>query len=638
MKAKLPKVLEPGLAPVKRLMPAIWAIIVLILLAYIPAFDADFVNWDDEEYVINNSDIRSFENFREIISKPVQGNYHPLTMLSLAFNYSLTGLDASSYHVLNILLHIVNSLLVFFFILRLTRDRFWLAFIVALLFGLHPLHVESVAWVSERKDLLYSCFFLGGLLYYLKYLDQKKIKYLFAVFLLFTLSVLSKPAAVIFPVVLLAIDFYKERLRSVKTYIEKIPFLILSIIIGLATMQAQSDVGSTIFADQFGLAERVLFATYGIMMYILKAIWPVSLCTFYPFPDVANEFPAVYLLSPLILLILVIVFFKSVKQHRLLSFSILFYLVNLALVIQLIPVGNAVIADRYAYLPLIGFFIIPAYYFQRWFEKNNNKLNLIMILLLVVSSLTMLVLTYKQASTWKNGKTLWDQALKVSPSSRAFVNRGLLYKKAGNLQKAFDCYSSAINLGTREPDAWVNRGNIYFSQGQYEKAIEDYTICLSLSSINVKAYENRGSAYASLAKPDLAMKDFNEALKLDSTTFSVYANRGMLMMSKGNFDSALYDFNHYLRLTSDPNGEIWSFSGEANFKLGRYEEALNCYIKAIGIRETGLYYLNRSKILFQMKRKKEAYVDALKAVEKGARVDTSYLQILEREIGSNPIY
>ena len=610
---------------------AMVSIIFMVILAYYPALDAGFVNWDDEDYVVNNSDIRSFDNFREIISRPVQGNYHPVTMLSLALNYKISGLDASSYHILNVILHIINSLLVFFFILRLSQRKFWLAFIVSLLFALHPLHVESVAWISERKDLLYSCFFLAGLIFYLNYLDQNKVRYLLPVFLLFILAVLSKPAAVIFPIVLLAVDFYKGRLGLLKTYLEKVPFILISIFIGLITMRAQADAGATVFAEQFVLAERLLFAGYGIMMYIQKAFWPLSLCAFYPFPDISSGFPALYWFSLLIVFVLAMIFIKTRKNHPLLSFSILFYFLNLSLVLQLIPVGNAVIADRYAYLPIIGVFIFPAYFFQKWVERNHNKVSLLMFLIISLSAIAMMILTFRQASTWKDGKSLWDQAIKVSPSSRAYVNRGLLYKKAGNLEKAFQCYTSAINLGTREPDAWVNRGNIYFSKGQFENAILDYNTCLSLSSVNINAYENRGAAYASLQKPDLAMQDFNVALSLDSTSQSVYANRAMLKMSKSEFDSALLDFNKYLSLGADPSGEIWSFSGEANFKLGRFEEALICYNNALSIRETGLYYLNRSKILYQLSRRKEAYADALKAVANGMNVDPAYLQRLERE-------
>ncbi len=607
----------------------IFSLIVSILFAYIPVFQADFVNWDDDDYVLNNQSITSISNFQEIVSNPVQGNYHPITMLSLASNYAISGKDATSYHIVNLLLHIINTLLVFIFVLALNKQKLWMAFIVALLFGIHPLHVESVAWVSERKDLLYSMFFISGMIVYSRYLEQRNFILLGGVFVFFVLSLLSKPAAVIFPVVLLSIDFYKGTLNKVRTYFEKIPFLAMSVLMGLLTLQGQSNEGATVFAQIFSFSDRFLFACYGVMMYLVKTIYPVGLCAFYPFPEFSQGIPSAYYIAPIVVVLLVLIFLRSLRTNKLFSFAILFYLVNLSLVLQLIPVGNAVIADRYAYLPLMGIFLIPGFYYQKWIEGRNGKLSSPALITLVIVSLFLMRMTYTQASTWKNGERLWDQALKVSPSSRAYVNRALLYKKAGNINKAFECYNKAISLGTKEPDAWVNRGNIYFSNKEYERAIEDYSQCLALSSINIKAYENRGAAYASIGKPELALLDWNMALKLDANSAATYANRAMLMISTNKYEDALLDFNRYLSLTSDPNGEIWSFSGEANFKLGNYTEALNCYNQALSIRETGIYYLNRSMILFQLDRKQEAYEDALKAVQLGAKIDPAYLRSLE---------
>lgn len=606
----------------------IFIIIAFSVLAYLPVFNAGFVNWDDEDYVVNNKLIESFSNFNQILTEPVQGNYHPLTMLSLALNYSISGKTPLSYHIFNLLLHIINSILIFYFVLRLSKSGLWMAFIVALLFGIHPLHVESVAWVSERKDLLYAFFFISGMIVYLLYIEERKMVLLFLVFLLFALSLLSKPAAVIFPMALLALDFYKDRLRSAKVYFEKVPFFLLAVLFGLLAMHGQSEAGATELAQTFSLPNRLLFASYGIMMYLVKTIWPLQLCTFYPFPEVSNSLPVMYYFSLLFLALLIYVLIKSYKNNRLVAFALIFYLINLALVLQLLPVGNAIIADRYSYLPLVGIFIIPGFYFQRWIDKNNGKLSFIMLLILLLSSAALVTLSYQQSTTWKNGATLWDHAIKISPSSRAYVNRGLLYKKSGNMEQAFNCYNRAIELGTKEPDAWVNRGNVYFSRKQYELAIQDYNQCLALSAINLKAYENRAASYATLGNVEMALADFSRALNLDSTSTSSFANRGMLYMSTARYVEAINDFNHFLKLKADPNGEIWSFSGEANFKIARYEEALNCYSQALQIRETGLYYLNRSKILFQLKRKKEAYTDAMKSIQLGMQPDPAYLKSL----------
>ena len=621
--------------PVLKKQNLFWFIAVLaiaITITYLPVFNAGFVNWDDEDYVVNNSSIQSLTNFKEIISQPVQGNYHPLTMYSLAVNYAMSGTNATSYHAFNLILHIINSILVFFFVIRLGHFGIWIAFAVALLFGVHPLHVESVAWVSERKDVLYSLFFLSGMISYLTYVEKRKWIFLMPVFLFFILSLLSKPAAVIFPLVLLCIDYFKNRINQFGTNLEKVPFLLMSVLMGLLSMHGQKSAGATLYAESFSFFERLLFACYGVMMYAVKTVFPAGLCAFYPFPDPGSTFPSLYYVAPVFSLIILLVLIKTIRSNKIIAFGILFYLLNLLLVLQLIPVGNAVIADRYAYLPILGLLILIGYFINKYLFDSRAKTNFIFALGLAIISIVMMRISYTQARTWKSGESLWDQSIKVAPSSRAYVNRGLLYKKAGDPERAFECYSNAIAIGNREPDAWVNRGNIYFSRRDFGNAIKDYNQCIALSKVNVKAYTNRGAAYASIGQPEKALDDFNTALSLDSNSHSAYEKRGMLMMSKESYDDAIKDFRSYLKINTDPDPEIWSFMGEAYFKINKFVEALNCYDEALKINQTGLYYLNRSLILFQLNRKKEAGGDAIKALEKGQNINQEYL----KSLGINP--
>jgi hypothetical protein len=231
---------------------------------------------------VKNTSIHTPAKIHKIISEPVSGNFHPLTMLSLAVDYWISKGNPKWFHFVNVLIHLFNLILVFIFIYKLSGNKKWIACITALLFAIHPLHVESVAWISERKDLLYSAFFLGGLLIYLNYLNKKSLITLGSVFLLFVFSLLSKPAAVIFPVVLLVIDYFNERLDQKQTYIEKIPFFILSVLFGLITIKIQKEFEATGMLS-FSLFQRFLFANYGIMMYLVKTIFPIRLCAFYPF-------------------------------------------------------------------------------------------------------------------------------------------------------------------------------------------------------------------------------------------------------------------------------------------------------------------------------------------------------------------
>src|SRR4030095_6286051 len=221
-----------------------------------------------------------------------QGNHHPLTMISLAVNFAISKDAAWSYHLFNLIFHLINCILVYRLALLLSKNNSLIALATALLFGIHPLHVESVAWVSERKDVLYALFFIAGHISYTKYIDSGVKKQYWLTLLFVILSLLSKPAAVIFPVSLFCIDVFRNRKFSFKLIIEKIPFIIPAIIIGLITTNAQKTVGAT-GEEYFGLAKNILFGFYGILMYFVKMILPVKLSAFYPFPPLNEKLSVV---------------------------------------------------------------------------------------------------------------------------------------------------------------------------------------------------------------------------------------------------------------------------------------------------------------------------------------------------------
>ncbi len=609
-----------------------WMIIFSVLLAFIafaPVFKADFVNWDDPDYVGNNKAIQSLSNFKEIVTTPVQGNYHPLTMLSLAMNYAISAKDAKSYHVVNVLLHLLNVILVFFFVYRISGRKQWMAFVTALLFAIHPLHVESVAWVAERKDVLYSLFFLAGLIYYLRYLEKRSVLNLSIVLLLFVLSLLSKPAAIIFPIVLLAIDYFYDRLKNTGTYIEKIPFLVFSVIFGLLTLHGQSLAGAvddgTIFSFQF----RFFFGFYGIMMYLVKAIVPLGLSTFYPFPPVNNSLPVIYYISPFVTLLLAVIFIRTFRRNKVIAFGILFYLINLALVLQFIPVGSAVIADRYTYIPLIGIFMIAGFYFQKWMDSNSGKNAPAAIALLVAVSFILSLLTYKQASTWKNSASLWDHAISVAPSSRAYNNRGLIYKKENQYPKAIEMYTMAIKLNKAEKEALVNRGNVYFNEKKYELAIEDYNKCLAIDSLNKLAIENRGAANAAIGNYDLALPDMDRSLRLNPNSVNGYANRAMVHQLLNNHQAAITDFYHHMKITPDENGDIWNAIGVSHLNLGENTKAIESFDKAVKLKENPVFLNNRALASLNSGNNQQAQADVKRLNQLGAAVDPAVLSRLK---------
>ena len=602
-------------------------ILILTLIAFIPVFKAEFVSWDDPDYVTQNQSIRSLGNFKEIVTSPVQGNFHPITMLSLAVNYASSGKNAGSYHVMNLLFHLMNIVLVFFFVFRLSGKKPWIDFITALIFGLHPLHVESVAWVSERKDVLYSFFFLGGLLSYLNFLEKGKYSRLLIVLVFFLLSLLSKPAAVIFPLVLIALDYYYGRL-NLKSLLEKIPFFLLSLLFGILTVQAQSKTGAVAGAGLFPGYFRFFFGFYGIMMYIIKTLLPINLCTFYPFPAVNNALPNEYYISVAFGAALVTGLIFSLRKQKLIAFSILFFLINLLLVLQFMPVGSAIIADRYTYLPLIGIFIIPAFFFQNRVDKNKGKVPSGGFALLAAISIILLVMTYSQAATWKNSATLWDKAISVSPSSKAYTNRGLVYKLNGNNEKAVEMYSQAIKMNKVEKDALVNRGNIYFNTQKYDLAISDYNACLSIDSTDQLALENRGASYGLQGKYDLALRDMDAALRHQPKSANGYANRATILQLLNRHQEAIDDYYRHMKNTPDENGNVWNSMGTSYQALKQQDKAITCFDEALKLNNSAVFYYNRSVSYHALGNNAKAREDAEQSIKLGAKIDPAFLNQL----------
>ena len=603
-------------------------LIVITFIAFLPVFKAGFVSWDDPDYVTSNNYIKSISNLKEIVTVPVQGNYHPLTMLSLALNYSVSGKNAWSYHLVNLLLHLVNIILVFFFIYRLTGKKQWIAFITALLFGIHPLHVESVAWVAERKDVLYSLFFLCGLITYLKYLDNKKITTLLGVAGLFILSLLSKPAAVIFPLVLLSLDYFYGRLKDYRIWLEKIPFFILSLIMGLLTVHAQSLQGAVAQAGAFPVHFRFFFGFYGLMMYFIKTVLPLSLCTFYPFPAINEALPFIYYIAPLFALALIVLLIVTLKKQKLIAFSILFYLINLILVLQFMPVGSAVIADRYTYLPLIGVFIIPAFYFQKWADKNKGKPPMSGIILISFIAIILTVLSFLQASTWKDSATLWDKAIAVAPSSRAYTNRGLAYKVAGDKEKALEMYTKAISINKKEPDALMNRGNIYFDLGKDSLALKDYRKSMTVKKKNPKLFANIGSILGRQEKYDSALYYLNTSMALDSSDKGTYLVRGLCLSKMKKYSESNADYSHYLRMDPE-NDKVISGIGINYQGLKNFRESIIWFEKAIQVNPNeGSYYLDISYSYYSMNDTAKARENVLKAKKLGVVIPEAYKAVM----------
>jgi protein O-mannosyl-transferase len=589
---------------------AIISILALTFWVHSPSFNNELTNWDDDKYVINNGAIKTFD-FQSVVklftdNKYYMGNYHPLTMVTLAFDYSHSDVkpgteespndvvDPFWFHLSNIIFHLLSTLFIYLFGLkvfkRLTPNFYIYATIFfAALFGVHTLHVESVVWVSERKDVLYMMFFVVSLYFYVLYLEktEKPVSFVFLFLSLFTfvLSLLSKGQATSLSITLIAIDFlYKRNLLSVRVILEKVPFIGLSVFFGILAIQAQHYGQAIHSLSEYTFFERIIIASYGYTNYLAKLVIPIRLSAIYPYEWVSGHFPwhaFLYLLPALS--IAGIIVWLIIKNLRPEAFGLLFYTLNIALLLQFIPVGSAIMADRYAYVPSIGYCFLLGWLFAKYAEK---QMVIKQILFFVAGAYLFLlsVLTFEQTKVWRNSVTLWDNVVdKYEIAVVAFNNRGSAKKLLGDLDGAIYDFSQAIKYKPDYKHAIYNRGTAKKDKGDLKGALEDFDLALLLDPNFGEAYHNRGIARDNLNEFKGAIEDYTKALELDPGNFKPYVNRGVSKGKSGDFQGAIDDFNYVLEKDSN-NADAYSNRGLAKNHMQMFNEALEDFGTAIKLR------------------------------------------------------
>jgi protein O-mannosyl-transferase len=632
------------------------AITVITYFAFSPSLKDGITNWDDSDYVTNNAlVVKNKLPLVKIFETPVSDNYHPITILSLALNYRYGKLNTFGYHLVNLIFHLLNTILVFLFVFLLTRRNLMMAAIVSLFFGIHPMHVESVTWISERKDVLYVFFFVAGLITYLRYRETKKnVWYLFT-FLLFILSCLSKGMAVVFPVILLLIDYLKEVRWERRLFVEKIPFFLLSIVFGIIAVKIQQNGQAFNAMKTYTIFQRLIFASYGAVMYIVKLFVPYKLSAYYLYPDIRNHngIPLIFYLPSFILLLItgaLVYFFR--KKEKEIVFGLLFYFVSVALVLQFITVGLAIMADRYSYLSYIGLLFVAAYIINKVWESKSGILMLLkypFIIIVVAGAVLFSLQTYSRTQAWKNSDVLWTDVINKYPDAyMAYYNRGLLYVDEGKYDSAiadfsetikYDSsyvnayyslgliyskynnkqdlamayYTKAIAIDPACAAAYLNRALLYDNYGKGDSAMNDLSEAIKIDPRLAEAYTNRGIGYYNYGKKDLALADFKKAITLDSTVADAYSDRGTLYLNNGETDLALADLNK--AIAHDSSSAICYYNrGLCYEALHQYEKAIADFSKAIELNSSVYYFwLNRSIAESKIGQSEMAKADAIKA-------------------------
>lgn len=523
-------------------------ILLLCILVYYPSLDNAFSNLDDQLQVVENRHIRSLsaENIKNIFTSTTVGMYQPLTSFLNAVVFHFAGLNPTAYHSLGLLLHLFNCILLFVLLKKFVKNDYVLLLLTGI-FALHPMQVESVAWISAMSNLLFTSFYLLAFMAYLKYARTKQGKFYFLSLLLFILSCLSKVSAVSFPLLLLFYDWYESRKLQTSQLLRKIPFFIISIAFGIVAIIFREDAGHLSDLSQvFSLFERVFLISASILFYPLKLLFPFALSAFYPYPELIDgHLPTLYYLSLAALVFVLYLTIKNFKKYPLLGFGMGFYMICISLVIQIIPVGNQLTTDRYIYLPMIGLLLMLSVGLNKLLQWKKWTWVPISILLLALA-----FLSHKRSKVWQDDEILWKDVLSHYPHvAQAWNNLGNLYLEEGDAQKAYKHYNKAIELKPYYADAYSNRGVILSNLGKSQEAIRDFNRALQLRP-HADAYFNLGNELAKIKDFNSAIDNFKLSIELEARP-DAYANRAFAKLNLGKDESALQDLNTAIQL--DPN-------------------------------------------------------------------------------------
>ncbi|HXX81927.1 MAG TPA: tetratricopeptide repeat protein [Thermodesulfovibrionales bacterium] len=654
------------------------AVALLTFAAYLPSLQNGFVSWDDEGYVLHNPQIRSLNAafLRWAFSSFYASNWHPLTWISHALDYAVWGLNPLGHHLTNNILHAINAFLVVLLVVRLLTgyqacklaspqapgksgtlpndfrkrpdfpsphdSRFVLiaAATTGLLFGVHPIHVESVAWVAERKDLLCAFFFLLSTITYTYYLSEVNAnasifstprffnrRYLLTTGF-FILSLLSKPMAVSLPVVLLILDWYPfKRIRSVESFwssvIEKVPFIALSLISSVLTLFAQKTAMQLM--EFVPLPTRMLVAANSLIGYLWNMVLPVNLIPYYPYPKDISLFSLGYFFSIVLAVVISAASVILMRKQKLWLAVWAYYVITMIPVLGIVQVGSQAMADRYTYLPGLGPFLVMGLAVAwasariQTVKTRSPALTRIAVAAAVFLCVPMAYLTVKQIHVWKSSITLWDSVIERTPMgvSIAYTNRGLALMKMGRLDGALEDFNKAIALDPSDYKAYGDRGLVFDQIGQSDKAIEDFDKAIALNPAFYEAYTVRGALFDKMGQIDKAISDFDKAIALNPRFGEAYYNRGVAYGKAGRYKDSLESLSRSIEI--DPyKADVYVSRGVSYALIGQYDRALEDLSRAIELdqRYTDAY-ANRANLYLKTGNKAGAVSDFQKACDLG---------------------
>ncbi len=661
-----PSVKEPPLpsTPGRSAMSTDKRLLIVSLLLTMAAFVAfwqvthcDFVSFDDDLYVTGNRHVQdglTAEGIGWAFTTGHAANWHPLTWISHMIDAQLFGLQPGWHHLVNLLFHLASTVLLFLVLHRMTK-ALWQSAFVAALFALHPLHVESVAWVAERKDVLSTFFWMLTMWVYVSFTARSgSVRYLLLL-LCFALGLMAKPMLVTLPFVLLLLDYWplrrlepkrlpeevrrplsKDKKKGKSTsppakspvqpavsqwtlirplLTEKIPLLVLAALSSIVTYLVQHHGGAMKSLEALPLSARMANAFVSYITYMVKMVWPTNLAVFYPHPGSRPLWQV--LVSIVLLIALTVLAIRGARKHPYGAVGWLWYVGTLVPVIGVVQVGNQALADRYTYVPLIGLFIIVAWaapeLLKKWPDQKEATISLSALCLLCL-----FLVSWRQVGYWRNSIALYDHALGVTDRNSVIHNdRGEAYNGLANYPQAIADFDRAIEINPNYGGAYNNRGVAYNGLANYPQAIADFDRAIEINPELGEAYNNRGVAYNRLANYPQAIADLNRAVQINPRFWEAYDNRGTVYGRLGDYPQAIADFDRAIEI-NPRYGEAYYNRGTVYGRLGNYPQAIADFDRAIEINPRyGEAYYNRGAAYGRLGNREHAIDDLRTAARLG---------------------
>ncbi|MBN8680613.1 MAG: tetratricopeptide repeat protein [Chitinophagales bacterium] len=599
----------------------LWAVVltVVTVMAYYISLDNGFMVFDDDKAIRYNNLIKN-PTFRGLFMANNLGMYAPITWCGYALVYALAGESASAFHTFSLLLHI-GCVLSVFTLMRMLQSRAEVAFFTALLFALHPMQVEATSWIAGQSALTFSLFYLLSLMAYVQWQNSQRALFFGLSIVAFLLSVLSKSAAVTLPVLLLALDWYKNGTVTLKNVLAKAPYFVVSLIFGLYTFSTREAEGHdlVVSSSAYNLFDRFLMVCHSLLFYPVKLLLPFKLSIFYPMQKTDGVWSIDYYLAPLALAAIGWAAWKYGRRDRVIGLAALWYLIPLAVMLPYVSVGTFEMrSDRYVYISSVGFFLLLVYLAQRIPAEIRRGA-------LIGMALLFGFLTLERSQVWNNEVSVFRDCVDKYPDA-PLCNCNLAYGELLNLEfePSVQHYTKALALDPSYVEAYNGRGQAYFQLKKFPEAFSDFDNAIKAGIVTPKLFLNRGKCHVILSRPAEAIPDLAKSLELEPRNPETWYFKAVAEGKTGDLAGALKDYSKAIELNPQ-YVEALVNRGLMYFNEQKYDEAIADYTSALSVRPDIIIARNNRAMAYLSKGMlNEALADVNKSIEAQSNYPKSY--------------